>query len=603
MRKSLVIISHKTEGGDEARLQNFAHWMGLETKMVVLQEEGDLRAQMPSGPNKYGVAISAGTISAMLAARRDPAPLLRFLEEQSGAAFVFGFSSSGQDQTIQRLTHGVILKVIPTPGEDGRSIAFEFPAESGKFNQQFGGLSFLERSEEPLATFEAARTGEAYDVLLRADDKPAFVSTQVGACRFFIAGTSIPDIDQPVPDDKADDKCYSGLIPVLLFFRFAFGAACWHGIQKTARIIIDDPLLQDSYGNLGYRRLFAMQSRENFGTTIAFIPWNHRRTSGQWVSRIQESAPNFSICIHGCDHTNREFSAGELHTLEQKAGLAITRMERHEQRSRMPFENVMVFPQGHFSVAAIKALQANHYLAAINTTCLPTDSMPGELRIKDFLRPAVTRFYGFPIFKRHYPKRAIDFAFDLFLGKPAFVVEHHPYFADDCAALETFVRRLRALEPDIIWPSLAAQIVRSCLVRELSEDSLAVKFFARKFILQNETGRMSRFLLERDDVHDVSAVLVDGKPAQFTQSDAGISLDLELPADASRQIEVVDAPEPNRTSPKFGLRYGLQVLVRRELSEFRDNTLSQHPGMLNIAKRVAKRLRVTGDKKSDRGTR
>jgi hypothetical protein len=598
MRKSLVIISHNTEGADEVQLQNFAHWMGLETKMVALQDDADVLAQMPGDPAEYCVAIAAGAAGASLAGAREAVPLLRLLEEQCSAVFVFGFSSSAPAQTIQWPTHGNALKVMAAAGENGRAIAFDFPAEGGKLSAQFAGLSFVEQSYKPPSVFETVRAGKDFDVLLQANQRPAFVSLQVGACRFFLAGTSIPDIEQPVTDDKGDDRSYSRLIPVLLFFRFAFGAACWHGIQKTARIIVDDPLLQDSYGSLRYSRLFEVQAQEDFGTTIAFIPWNHRRTAGEWVSRLQGSAANFSICIHGCDHTNREFSAGDLRTLEQKAGLAITRMERHEQRTHMPFEDVMVFPQGHFSHAAIKALQANRYLAAINTTCIPTDGAPGALRLKDLLRPAVTRFYGFPIFKRQYPKRTIDFAFDLFMGKPAFVVEHHPYFADDCAALETFVRKLRALEPDLAWPSLAAQIVRSCLVREMSEDSLAVKFFTRKFILENKTNRKLRYRLERDDVHDVSAVHIDGKPAPFDQDGAGIRLDLELTAGESREIEVVDAPEPQRTNPKFGMRHSLQVLVRRELSEFRDNTLSQHPGMLRIAKRAAKGLRVTGDKKA-----
>jgi hypothetical protein len=48
------------------------------------------------------------------------------------------------------------------------------------------------------------------------------------------------------------------------------------------------------------------------------------------------------------------------------------------------------------------------------------------------------------------------------------------------------------------------------------------------------------------------------------------------------------------------VRYSFGVFVRRELSEFRDNTLSKHPAMLKRAKKIADRLRVTGDQKSGR---
>jgi hypothetical protein len=64
-------------------------------------------------------------------------------------------------------------------------------------------------------------------------------------------------------------------------------------------------------------------------------------------------------------------------------------------------------------------LRASDYLAAVNTSCFPEDCAPDDLRLGDLLRPAITRFHGFPIFQRHYPKRGIDSACDLFLGKPA----------------------------------------------------------------------------------------------------------------------------------------------------------------------------------------
>ena len=80
-------------------------------------------------------------------------------------------------------------------------------------------------------------------------------------------------------------------------------------------------------------------------------------------------------------------------------------------------------------------------------------------KIADFLRPAITRYNGFPIFQRRYPRRLFDSAFDLFLGKPALVVEHHEYFRKGCGAMEEFVAGLYELEPALSWPTFDHSIV------------------------------------------------------------------------------------------------------------------------------------------------
>jgi hypothetical protein len=46
----------------------------------------------------------------------------------------------------------------------------------------------------------------------------------------------------------------------------------------------------------------------------------------------------------------------------------------------------------------------------------------------DLLDVAVTRYGGFPLFGRRYPRSLLPFALDLFMGKPALIAEHHEYF-------------------------------------------------------------------------------------------------------------------------------------------------------------------------------
>jgi hypothetical protein len=363
-------------------------------------------------------------------------------------------------------------------------------------------------------------------------------------------------------------------------------------------LIIDDPLLGDRYGLLEYRALLNSIVQEKYGTSIAFIPWNYRRTDKEWVGQFLKEKANLSICVHGCDHSNREFEDLDLAVVMHKSRLALERMEKHEQRTEMPYERVMVFPQGRFSKAAIRALRANNYLAAANTSCFPVDYAPNELTVGDFLRPAIMRFDGFPIFQRRYPKRLIDFAFDIFLGKPALIVEHHQYFGDGCKALEEFIRNLHTIEPTLSWPTLSDQLLQSCMVRYDTSDSVNVRFFTKRFQMRDTHEEKRHFLLEKDepDPTVVRSVLVDRQPVPFEIKDGLIQFEVEADPGQIREIEIEDYPQSSPQLKNPGVTYSIGVYFRRGLSEFRDNTLSRYPSLLEGAKKVAKSLKVTGDR-------
>lgn len=274
------------------------------------------------------------------------------------------------------------------------------------------------------------------------------------------------------------------------------------------------------------------------------------------------------------------------------------RMASQMKRTGAGFEQVMVFPQGRFSTVAIAALRANNYLAAVNTTCFPTNIGSGDLTVGDFLRPAVTRYNGFPIFPRRYPRRLFDVAFDLFLGRPAIMVEHHEYFREGVGTLEELVAALYQLEPGLTWPTLTSQLTRSCQMRSHCNGSTEVQFFTRRFQLGNRVRGSGRFLLSKHepDSEVIQRVLVDGVSMPFS-FEKGF-LKLEVQADDPGQvlnIEILDREQPQRQDNGFGIAHNAGVLLRRGLSEFRDNTLARHGGLFKIAKGVARRLKVTGD--------
>lgn len=603
--KTLILVSESVQGPKDQRLLEFAQWMGVQTKAIVIADSSAASQQLLFllQNAECCVAMSIDTLIALHTASPDPAHLLVVLEEHCLDILIFGCNDSFQcGRTLAWLTRGGVRGLVSCQaiGDDG--VTFHFPRDCRELSQQFAGLSFRARRSAPLSTFELDVTATNTKAILLSNDRPVFLRMSRASCQLFLlAGAEMPDISQPLSRNQSIDEYYDRIIPLLILFRYCFGKQMWHGPDRTARLIIDDPLLAKEYGFLDFGALLASMQHENYGTSIAFIPWNYRRTSRKTAATLLCHEANLSVCVHGCDHTNKEFDSLDEEGLRRKACLALDRMEKHQQRTRLPFERVMVFPQGRFSTASLMALRASNYLAAVNSTCFPTNDGQDPLIIADFLRPAVTRFHGFPVFLRRYPERLIDFAFDLFIGRPALLVEHHQYFREGCGKLEEFVGELRKLEPRLKWPTLSAQLARNCMMRYISDDLAEVQFFTRRFELRNTRTSNCRFILEKyePDSSVICAVLVDGRAVPFRFKEDHIQLEVEIGPDQRMEIEILDQPGSWMPATRSSLRYTAKVLLRRCLSEFRDNTLARHPGLLRIATGVVRRLKVTGDRTSD----
>ena len=146
---------------------------------------------------------------------------------------------------------------------------------------------------------------------------------------------------------------FHALVPPVMFLRHALRDQTWHNPRRYANFIIDDPLLRKSYGFLNYARLLEEMDTCGFATTIAFIPWNYRRTCASIARLIKARSDRFSVCIHGCDHTAGEFACTDIEQLNTQLRLATQRMRAHELSTGVPYAKVMVFPQGRFSIASL----------------------------------------------------------------------------------------------------------------------------------------------------------------------------------------------------------------------------------------------------------
>jgi hypothetical protein len=373
---------------------------------------------------------------------------------------------------------------------------------------------------------------------------------------------------------------------------------CWHGLPSTGRLIIDDPLLTETYGCLDFSALRNSMRSAGYGTSIAFIPWNQWRTSKTRAGRIFDGRPDLTICVHGCDHTNREFEDGDAESLRWKSDTALRRMECHRSRTGLAFEPVMVFPQGKFSSLAIGALHASGYLAAVNTTCFPANGEAMPLTIADFLRPAITKFFGFPLFQRRHPRRLVDFAFDIFIGRPILLVQHHQDFRDGFHRLEEFVAALHRLDPAMTWPPLSDQLMQSCMMRSLPDGSREVRFFTSRFRFRNTEPTPSDLVFTRDraDASTIARVEINGVDVPFSFRDGFLTIAYRAEPAQIVEVEIADLPRSSAAVWKRPtLAHTAAVGLRRTLSEIRDRTLVKHPRLLTAASWMATKLKVTGE--------
>jgi hypothetical protein len=158
------------------------------------------------------------------------------------------------------------------------------------------------------------------------------------------------------------------------------------------------------------------------------------------------------------------------------------------------------------------------------------------------------------------------------------------------------VAELYKHEPALSWPTLTTQLKRSCLKRNLSDGSVEVQFFTRSFQLSGGEAPC-RFLLSKNepDPAAIQSVLVNNISVPFSIENDFLKLEIQAASGQVLNIEILDREDRRQHALGFGVIHNTGVLLRRGLSEFRDNTLARHSGLLKAARGVARRLKVTGD--------
>ncbi len=596
---SLIILStNSTELLDRKLWKAISFW-GADASLLEPGKALELAAQCANGTSSvFNLCMHADTFTSF-GDRGSLHEALQTILHAGGNIFIYGCSQKTSAKSLETLSDGRVTGLVT-----GESCELaHLPLEGKRWSKQLAGADFprgtsMNSSQDVFNLAHGVGPSSNVFSLITLAGKPAFLSFQVGNGHVFLSSIAeSPDFDEYVANEQTVESFYDSVLPALIFIRFTCQEFCWHGGYPAARLIIDDPVLRPKYGLLDFKRLFASLEQHNYAATVAYIPWNHLRTSGHDVPLFQTPGERFTVCIHGCDHTKNEYGALDEKVLLYKSQLAFKRMYNHQKRTGLGFEPVMVFPQGRFSQCSLRALRASGFLAAVNTSHFPVDNDLKFASLGDLMLPAFSNGRGVPVFGRHYPGSSFPFLFDLFIGRPAFIVEHHDFFDKGFPVIEALVDQLNACQPGLSWGTLQETIETTCWQRALSSELWEVRFFTDRFRLTNRSNKSLSYRLwkQERDLETTSGVSVGDHRKPMERVGDTLQIELVLHPGETACVQVNPAPSRLVPSSKEGSLYAGKVLFRRMLSEFRDGVLVKHPVLLSTAKKLMRVLKTSSD--------
>ena len=388
--------------------------------------------------------------------------------------------------------------------------------------------------------------------------------------------TEIADLGQTTSKKIDFRTSFSRVVPFLLAARIVFRESCWLPRGYWANIVIDDPPLWARYGHLNLRLLAELTNRLGCACTIGMIPWNYRRSRRKIAELFVNRSVKLGICYHGCDHTRAEFGVKESAQLTRLAATARQRMDSHERMTNVRCQPVMVFPQGVFSVEAMRCLHANGYLAAVNTE-IQDFQCQVPVTWAELMQPALLCYDNFPLFSRRDPREGIvNFAVDAFLGKPCLAVVHHEFFKRGFAVFEEFVDCLSNLHSHLRWISLENIAMETSLSRLNAKGEAIVKIFSDRAVINSDNSSSAMTIVKSLGQHDtIEGVDVDGEPSNYTRITGQVRIPLAWRDKKSALISLRLASTPRPAFSRELMARRLRVAARRYACEFRDNYLEQ----------------------------
>ena len=487
------------------------------------------------------------------------------------SVMVFGENDPASFERLARQTTGDTSASLnkANPGTDW-TVTGELP----EFCQSMSGIR-VAVNEDGSTGLTCDGSKAATSRIINGPNGAALVRSELYGVPVFLATAGVIDVDAPLSGRVFDVRThFLSAVPLAMYAKWAFAEICWQPPETCACLVIDDPLLKPRYGYLKYQQLLDLMERVNFSTSIAFIPWNWRRSSKKIIRLFRENPGRLSLSIHGCDHTGGEFGSRNNGRLAWKSKQAMHRMAGHQTRTGLPHDPVMVFPQGVFSEASMAVLKRGKFIGVVNSEVISTDPVPRAIKIGDYWNVAVMNYSDFPIFTRRYPWAGVEnFAFDILLGKPCIVVVHHNDCHDDCRHVVECMERLNKLNVQLRWTNLAEVVHRSFRQRKISPDVMEVEMFGNEVRLENHSSAEKTFRCRKQesDASAIKDIRIATGVVQWSTADNYISFEVKLGPGEAKTVTINYTEPADAGFAGENLKYRVKAMVRRYLCEFRDN--------------------------------
>ncbi|MCP3459276.1 hypothetical protein [Bradyrhizobium sp. CCGUVB23] len=565
-----LLLRSDTPSLDDCNLEEILDLFGIPwTALTVSEANGNKIASLIASHPQFSILTSAPCLAETLQAGKAgtfPAWLAA-----ATSVFVYGFQAADPCRALLR-------QITGDPEADVRSIdAWPITVSvTDAFSEMCGPMSALRIRLEPGAADAALviRNGGELQSIVGTPEGHLFAGFGYSGMRFFAdASLAMVDIRERSATYFDVKKRFAGAVPVVMYLKWSFRDVCWTTPETNACLIIDDPPLWPRYGFLDFGELLQLADKQAFATTVAFIPWNWRRTNRDTVAAFRQNSGKLSVCVHGCDHTRGEFAARSADLLDRRLKTARRRMQSLFNKTALDHENVMVFPQGAFSPEAASALKRNGFFAAVNTEVAPAGDASNETTLADLWSVAIVRYGGFSIYTRRYIHHGIEnFAFDGILGKPCFVAGHHDIFRDHGSELAKFLQRLASLRWKLCWRTLGNAVCHSYSLRP-DDGTILVKMFAEQLRIENGEAMARRIRVVKQEPHVVflKNVTVNQEVVAHEYRDGCLRVIVDIPPGRTADIRCVYHEQPDAFPKSESVSYRLGVAVRRYLSELRDN--------------------------------
>jgi hypothetical protein len=546
----------------------------------------------PNAGERFCVLSPASCLAALLGPHAKAGSELPGWMMKAESVYVYGFMEDSDSQALLHfLTGDACAKVRRVTAEQCFvSVTGDFPDMCGPMS----GIQFQARASHKQSLFELCPQSDSFQSIVNTSDGHLFAAIQHGGAQLFL-NASVNVIDVAALCTKYFDvrENFFDTAPIVMYAKWAFGPV--DVAEISACLIVDDPPLKPRYGFLKYQDALRLMDEHNFATTVAFIPWNWHRTDARTVRLFHDHPNRLSVCIHGCDHTAKEFAERSGAILNKRINVANNRMRLFGRRTQLRHDDIMLFPQGAFSAGAARALKLNGFVAAANTEVVPVHKDENKTSIGDLLGLAIMKYASFPLFTRRYLAHGVEnFAFDGLLGKPCLIAAHHDDFAGDARILLQVIAKLNSLNWNIRWRSLGNAIAHSFSIRRDAEGDQCVEMCGTGLTYRNlhASSQPTIFVKEETDFDCVKAVTVNGQPVDYLHQRGHLRLESTIPANESVDLRIIYSGEQSMPVCEDGLNYRAKAVLRRYLSEFRDNYLSRNAHLQQGAIRIKEALRL-----------